>query len=60
MWHVMVFANEAKTEVAKVISLGTIREVGYLLGEPAQTISNYYHKLIRPRGGLKYVAIFKG
>ena len=55
----MVFGNESKTEILKVITLDTVREVAYVVGVPPQMVSNFYHRLMRPRGSLRYVAIFK-
>jgi hypothetical protein len=59
MWHVMVFDNVNKHHPVKVISLETIKQLAYILDMPAQAISNFYHGLIRARGALQYVAIFK-
>ena len=55
----MVFDNVNKHHPVKVISLETIKQLAYILDMPAQAISNFYHGLIRARGALQYVAIFK-
>ena len=59
MWHLMVFQDEARTALVKVMSFETVNEVSYVVGMPAKTIYNYFHRLIRPRGPLKYVSLFK-
>ena len=59
MWHLMVFEDEARTAPVKVMSFETVNEVSYVVGMPAKTVYNYFHRLIRPRGPLKYVSLFK-
>lgn len=55
----MVFADEQRTSVVKVLSFYSVKEMSPVLNLPPQCISNYYHQLIKPRGVLKYVAMFK-
>ena len=59
MWHLMVFSDQARTEPVKVMSFDTVNDVSYVVGEPAKTIYNFFHRLIRPRGSLRYVSLFK-
>ena len=59
MWYLMVFANEEHTEIVKVMSFQYIKEIAYVLNETPQTVSNYFHRMIYPRNGFKYVQIFK-
>jgi hypothetical protein len=60
MWHLMVFTDETKSQPLKVISVHTIKEVAYIVGMAPQSVSNFFHNLIKARGTLKYVALFKG
>ena len=55
----MVFEDVARTTPVKVMSFETVNEVSYVVGMPAKTIYNYFHRLIRPRGPLQYVSLFK-
>ena len=41
-------------------SVHTIKEVAYIVGMAPQSVSNFFHNLIKARGTLKYVALFKG
>jgi hypothetical protein len=43
-----------------VVTLPTMKDVSYVVGESVQSVSNYFHNLIRARGALEYVCIFKG
>lgn len=57
IWYLVIFTNEEKNEVFKVITCDTIKEMSYYLNIDCQIISNYYHKQIKPRGVLKYCNI---
>lgn len=57
IWYLVIFTNEEKNEVFKVITCDTIKEMSYYLDIDSQIISNYYHKQIKPRGVLKYCNI---
>ena len=59
MWHLMIFESEARTRPIKVLTLPTIKAVAYVVGMSPQSVSNFYHSLIKPRQGLQYVALFK-
>ena len=37
----------------------TIKDVSYVLGMNSQTISNFFHGLIKPRGVLKYCVLYQ-
>jgi|EP01047_Picozoa_sp_COSAG01_P016007 hypothetical protein len=60
MWYVMVFADMRKTECVKVMEFATIKTAAAVLGLQPQVVSNFYHRLIKPRHALRYIAMFKG
>ena len=55
----MVFADLGRTTPVKVMSFDTVNEVAQVVGHPTNTVFNFFHRLIRPRGALKYVSLFK-
>lgn len=57
IWFLTIFYSEEKKEIFKTLSFNTIKEMSYVLNLNSQTVSNYYHKLIKPRGVLKYCSI---
>lgn len=59
MWHLMVFADLGRTTPVKVMSFDTVNEVAMVVGLPTNTVYNFFHRLIQPRGSLKYVSLFK-
>ena len=59
-WYIFLYYDKEYKELYKILDFATISEVSYILDLKPQTISNYYHKLIKPRGVLKNVNIFRG
>ena len=59
MWHLMVFADLGRTDPIKVMTFDTVSEVALVVGHPTNTVYNFFHRLIQPRGSLKYVSLFK-
>ena len=59
MWHLMVFADLGRTTPVKVMSFDTVNEGAQVVGLPTTTVYNFFHRLIQPRGALRYVALFK-
>ena len=59
VWVCEIFSNLDKEQLLKVYEFPTMSEVAYVLGMPASVISNYYHKLIHPRGVLRYINIYQ-
>lgn len=57
IWYCILFTDETKSEVFKILKCNTIKEMGYYLDMPPQTIRNFYHKNIKERGVLKYCNI---
>jgi len=55
LWYLVIFTNENKEEVFKVIKCNTIKEMSYYLDIEPQIISNYYHGQIKSRGILNIV-----
>jgi hypothetical protein len=59
IWVVELFTNVDKSHILKVYEFSTIKEIAYVLNVEPTTVSNYYHKLIKPRGLLKFVNIYQ-
>ena len=55
----MVFEDEMRSRVVKVMTFETVNEASYVLGMPASTVYNFFHNLIKGRGSLRYVSLFK-
>lgn len=58
-WLVHLYEETDKINLLKVMDFETIKDISYVLGVPSQTISNYFHGLIKPRGILNYCIIYQ-
>jgi hypothetical protein len=58
-WILILFTDESKKEIFKILECNTIKEVAYLLDLKPQVVSNYYHNLINERGKLKYCFLYQ-
>lgn len=59
IWVLELFTTPQKLEMLKVYEFRTINDIAYVLDMQASVISNFYHKLIQPRGLLHYVNIYQ-
>ena len=58
-WYLFLFEDENKEQLFKVYHFSTMGEMSYVVGLPQQTLSNYYHGLIKDREVLKYCKIYQ-
>ena len=58
-WLVHLYEDTSKTNLLKVMEFQTIKDISYVLGIPSQTISNYFHGLVKPRGILNYCIVYQ-
>ena len=58
-WVVYLFTSEEKKDILKIMEFRSINEISAVFDIPAQTISNCFHGLIKPRGMLKNCMIFQ-
>ena len=58
-WLVHLYEDTSKTNLLKVMEFQTIKDISYVLNIPSQTISNYFHGLIKPRGILNYCIVYQ-
>ena len=58
-WLVLLYKDIEQSDLLKYMEFNTIKEVGYILGEKTQDISNYFHGLIKARGNLRYCVIYQ-
>ena len=59
VWILEIYVDREKAQLLKVYEFNTMRDVGYVLNMSPSTVSNFYHRLIKPKGALKCIAMFK-
>ena len=58
-WILYLFEDERKSEIFKIMEFKSIREISYVLDIERQIISNFFHRLILPRGILRNVVLYQ-
>ena len=53
-WLLVLYADHDHSEIARFWVLPSIKACAELVGEGSQTVSNWYHGLIRARNALQY------
>ena len=59
MWLLIVYFEETKDTILKMMYIDSIKGLSYILGMKPTTISNYYHNLINARGPLKFCSLLQ-
>ncbi len=58
-WIIYLFEEPEKINILKIMEFRSVIEISEVFDVPAQTISNCFHGLIKPRGILKNLVIFQ-
>tara|TARA_Y100000401_G_scaffold40470_1_gene30769 strand:+ start:590 stop:778 length:189 start_codon:yes stop_codon:yes gene_type:complete len=58
-WVVIIYRNKEKSEIFKVLNLDSVKQIAYILNETPTDVSNFYHKLIKPKNLMNYIDIYK-
>ena len=58
-WLIHLYTDKKKTDLIKIMEFDTIKQASHTLGIDSQTISNYFHGLIKPRGILEFCILYQ-
>ena len=58
-WIVVIYGDKEKTHILKVFVMDSIKQIAYILDETPTNVSNFYHKLIKPKKLMNYIDIIK-
>jgi hypothetical protein len=59
IWIIELFSDKDKSDLLKVYHFNSVKDISYVLNMESTTIFNFYHKLIKPRGNLEYVNMYR-
>lgn len=59
IWKLTIYYNEEKTELIKTINMDTLKDLSHLLNCELYDVSNFYHKITKPKGIFKYLILTK-
>ena len=58
-WIIHLYQDKDKSDLFKILEFDTIKEASVVLGLSPQTISNFFHGLIKARGVLEYCILYQ-
>lgn len=59
MWIVNIYYDDAREHIFKSLEFLTLGDIAYCLDCPTHSVSNFYHKIKKPRGVFKKLYIYK-
>ena len=59
LWILSLYYDTHKKEYIKTIELDTLRDLAYVIGVELYDVSNFFHKITKPKGIFEYITITK-
>lgn len=59
LWLVAIYFDRDKKELFKIIEFNSLMEIAYCLNVKIYDVSNFYHKISKPKGQFEYIIIYK-
>tara|TARA_R110000787_G_scaffold175689_1_gene288066 strand:- start:4664 stop:4864 length:201 start_codon:yes stop_codon:yes gene_type:complete len=59
LWVLNLYYDLDKKNFIKSIELNTLKDLSYLLGCEIYDVSNFYHRITKPKGVFEYITITK-
>jgi hypothetical protein len=59
IWVLAIHFDISKQQLFKVLEFNSLREMAYCLDCEIYDVSNFYHRISKPKGKFRYITIFK-
>ena len=59
LWIIQIYYDKDKKSFYKNVECNTLKEVAYLTRTQIYDVSNFYHKITKPKGIYEYLTIYK-
>lgn len=59
IWLVAIYYDVDKKQLFKMIEFNSLREIAYCLDCEIYDISNFYHRISKPKGKFCYIDLYK-
>jgi len=59
VWLLAIFYDKEHKEPFKVVDFHSLREIAYCVGCEIYDVSNFYHRISKPKGKFKWIEIYK-
>ena len=59
LWVIQIYYDEGKKKFYKNIECNTLKEVAYLTNKEIYDVSNFYHRITKPKGIFTHLTLYK-
>ena len=58
-WVLVIYSNELKNNIVKVINVDSIKQIAYIINETPTDVSNFYHNITKPKNMFLFINLYK-
>ncbi len=59
IWVLCIYLDKSKKDLFKVLEFNSLREIAYCLDKEIYDISNFYHKITKPKDIFNHLHLYK-
>ena len=59
IWILTIYLDKNKKDLFKALEFNNLREIAYWLDKEIYDISNFYHKITKPKEVFEYLYLYK-
>ena len=59
LWVIQIYYDIGKKNFYKNIECNTLKEVAYITNSEIYDVSNFYHRITKPKGIFEYLTLYK-
>ena len=59
IWILTIYLDKNKKDLFKALEFNNLREIAYCLDKEIYDISNFYHKITKPKEVFEYLNLYK-
>ena len=59
IWILTIYLDKNKKDLFKALEFNNLREIAYCLDKEIYDISNFYHKITKPKEVIEYLYLYK-
>jgi len=59
VWLVAIFIDKEHKDLFRMIEFHSLREIAYCLDSNIYDVSNFYHRISKPKGKFVWIEIYK-
>ena len=59
IWILAIYLDDDKKDLFKALEFDSLRHIAYCLNKQIYDVSNFYHKITKPKGIFKQLYLYK-